>query len=793
MKYIIGSRGSKLALVQTNYVCERLRKAYPEDQFEIEVITTKGDLIQDRPLSQLNDKGLFVREIEEKILSGEVHLGVHSMKDMPPNPAEGLTFTKAWTREDPRDALILREKTSLTELPQGATIGTGSKRRSYQLLQLRPDLRMVTIRGNVDTRLKKMEEQRLDGIVLAAAGLHRLQMENRITSYFSYEEMIPAPAQGILALEVRSDHEELIRKLDALSDESIEEIAVAERAFLAEINGSCHEPIGAICEKTKDGLGLRAVYGNEDGSRMAYANVCGNDPLELAKQAADEIRRNMAGKVYLVGGGPGDEDLITVKGLRLLREADCVIYDRLSSPELLTETRNGCEKIYVGKENHHHIMPQDEINQLLVRKAMQYQKVVRLKGGDVYVFGRGGEEAAYLYEKNVPYEIVPGISSCIAGLAYAGIPITHRGVASGFHVVTAHNKEDKLAAIDYDAMARGKDTCVFLMGLEKVEEIANNLIRAGKSPDTMAAVISSATTKHQRTCVAPLSEIAAVVKQERLPSPAVIVVGDVVSMREKLNFFEQKPLFGKHILVPKIGKVKSHLAEILQEEGANVTQVMVGEIVLFSNEFTRDELGKVDYLVFTSKHGVDGFFENLRTSHLDLRCMPNVKIAVIGTQTAEHLQEYHVSADIIADDNGSKAFGEQLRNILHTKDRVWYPRAEKVSSDLANVLRNICHLREIIVYKNKEMEDESIIEKLAEPYDTICFTSASSVERVAKEFGGLLPRAWNEKGMVISIGPSCSRRIASCGITEYLQAEHTTFDSMKKLILEVHAKRQDEA
>ena len=224
MKYIIGTRGSKLAMAQTGLVRDRLEKTYPEHEFEIQIIQTKGDRIQNKPLDQIGDKGLFVREIEEKILSGEIHIGVHSMKDMPARPAEGLVFTKAWKREDPRDVLILREADSLKELPFGAVIGTGSKRREVQLKKLRPDIRVVGIRGNVDTRLRKMEEQGLDGIVLAAAGLHRLGMQPRITQYLEPEQMIPAPAQGTLALEVREDDRMIQQMLDALCDEETEAV-----------------------------------------------------------------------------------------------------------------------------------------------------------------------------------------------------------------------------------------------------------------------------------------------------------------------------------------------------------------------------------------------------------------------------------------------------------------------------------------------------------------------------------------------------------------------------------------
>ena len=191
---------------------------------------------------------------------------------------------------------------------------------------------------------------------------------------------------------------------------------------------------------------------------MSFASVLGTNPVQLAKEAAVSIRRQMAGTVYLVGGGPGDPGLITVRGIQMLREADCIIYDRLSPPELLEEAKPGCERIYVGKADRRHTMEQEEINRLLTEKSLRYETIVRLKGGDVYVFGRGGEEGLYLAEKGVPFEVVPGVSSATAALACAGIPVTHRGKASGFHVVTAHSKEDALTEIDFEAMAGGKET-----------------------------------------------------------------------------------------------------------------------------------------------------------------------------------------------------------------------------------------------------------------------------------------------------------------------------------------------
>lgn len=239
MKYRIGTRGSALALAQADHVRNRLAKAYPDHEFEIRVIRTTGDRVAHKPLHEIGGKGVFVKEIEEEILDYKADIGVHSMKDMPSCPAPGLVFAKAWKREDPRDALVLREKRSLEELPKGAVIGTGSRRREFQIKRMRPDIEVVNIRGNVDTRLRKMEEQRLDGLILAAAGLKRLGLEDRITRYFSEEEMIPAPAQGVLALEVRQEDRELLAMLEGLWDEETAWAVEAERGFLQEIGGDC--------------------------------------------------------------------------------------------------------------------------------------------------------------------------------------------------------------------------------------------------------------------------------------------------------------------------------------------------------------------------------------------------------------------------------------------------------------------------------------------------------------------------------------------------------------------------
>lgn len=290
MNFVIGTRGSKLALVQAEYVKKRLEEAYPKDSYTCRIIKTKGDRIQDKALDQIGDKGLFVREIERELLDGTIDVAVHSMKDMPGEQPEGLCFAKAWEREDPRDVLVLREAASLEELPEHAVIGTGSKRRALQLQKLRPDLQVVGIRGNVDTRLKKMHEQQLDGIVLAAAGLHRLGRKNLITQYLSPEQMIPAAAQGTLALEVRKDRKDLLDKINALADDQAQQIACTERLFLEGTKGDCHMPIGAYASVEADGsLRLLALFGAALDGTPKSCSVFGKTPQETAQKALREL------------------------------------------------------------------------------------------------------------------------------------------------------------------------------------------------------------------------------------------------------------------------------------------------------------------------------------------------------------------------------------------------------------------------------------------------------------------------------------------------------------------------
>lgn len=795
MNYKIGSRGSKLALIQTEYVKKQMEERFPEDSFEIVIIRTKGDKVQDKPMDQIGGSGLFVKEIERALMAGEIDLAVHSMKDTPCELPEGLCFVPPWKREDPRDVLILREYKSLEELPQKAVIATGSKRRALQLLKVRKDLQIVDIRGNVDTRIKKMQEQKLDGLVLAAAGLHRLEKQECITQYFDPKEMIPAPTQGTLAIELKKENQTLLHKLSTFSDQKTTLEAEAEREFLKEMGADCHLPVGAFAQvEFKDGknvnedLTLMALYGRKGDCEIQKVCVSGKTPKEAAKRAAREIRRKIAGLVTILGAGPGDEDLLTEWGKNELNNAQCVIFDRLASEKLLDFVPENCEKIYVGKENHHHTLPQKEINELLVRKSLEYKNVIRLKGGDPFVFGRGGEEVLYLKEKGVPYQVVPGISSALAGLSAAGIPITHRGISTGFRVVTAHDQRDKLAEIDFDSMAQGKETCVFLMGLSKLNEIVSGLQKAGMGKSMPVAVVSNATMPDQRCCVGTLEDIESKVHREGLSSPAIIAVGPVVSLRQEIgSYYERRNSCRCLVAVTRSKYLSDNGQQSLSRKLKKymlVDEVCTGVIKRIPQSFEKNSFHKWDWILFTSKNGVGSFFENLKESGLDLRALQDTKIAAIGKKTAKMLMQYACLPDLVCEEANSLSFSEKLKQNINSESMVLYICNQAEKHSLQEELQKYCRLEILPTYVN---EPQKIVlpEGGKAAYDLMCFSNAQSVYRLFEAYDqggwGIL----TEKTKFCAIGSKCAEAIQKYGVSSVYTAEQANFEKLAELCIAV--------
>lgn len=496
--------------------------------------------------------------------------------------------------------------------------------------------------------------------------------------------------------------------------------------------------------------------------------------------------RENTGKIVLVGAGPGDTGLLTLKGEKYIKQADCLVYDRLSSPQLLSMAKAGCELIYVGKENHKHVMKQDAINELLYEKSKCHELVVRLKGGDPYVFGRGGEEALYLVERNVDVEVVPGVSSSVAALAAAGIPITHRGIAKGFQVITAHSRKDEEADIDYSLLTDETITCVFLMGLAHVKSIAAGLIRAGRRADTPAAVISNGTLAAQRKCIGTLADIGEKIEKAKLTSPAIIVVGDVVSLNDRLDFFEKRPLFGRKITVPYIEAMPgtNELISKLQQLGADVTPVKTGIINPIIIPGFADKVKSADWILFTSKNGVKSFFYNLDLAGADIRLIANARFAVVGKATEKELAKHHIKADVIPMEQTGKGLADAMKlcmpyayggsddNISDKMCKVCIFSAKEASSDLEAGLKEIGELEKIDAYVN-EQAYEGIPESIGNMVSEAVFTSASNVER----FFDMLPEnAYVETAY--SIGEKTTAALKSYNVRKIVQADDSSYEAL---------------
>ncbi|MBS1112878.1 MAG: uroporphyrinogen synthase/methyltransferase [Nitrospirae bacterium] len=360
----------------------------------------------------------------------------------------------------------------------------------------------------------------------------------------------------------------------------------------------------------------------------------------------------MKGKVYLVGAGPGDIGLLTIKGLKCLRKADVVIYDFHLNAQVLNYINHNAEFIYAGKRGGHHTLTQDEINTILVRKAKEGRTVCRLKGGDPFIFGRGGEEAEALSKERIEFEVVPGISSSVAAPAYAGIPLTHRLYSSSFAVIPGYEDATKKeSTIDWSKLSTGVGTLVFLMAVKNVDLIAQKLIENGRPPDTPVAVIRWGTRPDQKTIVGTLESIAELVKEKHIKPPAVMIVGEVVKLRETLKWYEKKQLFGYRILV-----TREHMEgfERLEELGAEIIEFPTIEIVPpGSYEEIDSSIKKItsyDWVVFTSRNGVKYFFRRFFEKDKDIRELKGIKICAIGTKTAEEIKKYGIRVDLIPDE-----------------------------------------------------------------------------------------------------------------------------------------------
>ncbi len=800
MNIKVGTRGSTLARTQSQWLIDVLAKAHPQINFEMVIIKTKGDLVQDKPLDKIGDKGLFTKELEDALLSGEIDMAIHSMKDMPSKLPEGLMLTVPTVREDPRDVLLTPHQiTTLDQLPPGAVVATGSKRRICQLQKLRPDVEIVGIRGNIDTRIRKMQELQLDGIILAAAGLKRIgRLEDSAYQTVTLPEntFIPAPAQGILAVEVREDNETVKKLMAAISDQNTIIQMNAERSFLKALNGSCHIPVGAFCEITADTIVLYGLYGLEDGSHVVTRSIEGapEEAENLGKQLAAACYKDVhtkPGKVYLAGGGCGDPGLLTVKARDILTKADVVVYDALVNESFLNDARADAEIVYVGKRAGNHAMRQEDINALLVQKGLEGKLVLRLKGGDPYVFGRGGEEGEDLYDAGVSFEVIPGITSVIGGLAYAGIPITHRDCVSSFHVITGHlksNAYDGSSDLDWPVLGKLKGTIVFLMGVKNLEKICDELVKNGMNPEMPVAVVHRASTPYQRVVTGNLTTIFDIATAAKITAPSLIVVGEVVNKRQKLRFFDEKPLFGKNIIVTRSREQSSQMVEKISELGGNAIEFPTIKIVPI-NEAACDEKVKVlnnySHIIFTSINGVEIFFDSLARCGKDARAFGNLHITAIGEGTKNALLARGLQADFVPDKYVGEELVSGLAPLLNKDSRVLIPRSKNARIYVVEELSKICPVDEVQSYETIR-EDHATVDPLAmlenKEIDYITFTSSTTVEFFVEKIGAAHIDAINT-AKCVSIGPQTSKKCLELGINVDIEAETYTIQGMLNAIL----------
>lgn len=805
-KIIIGSRESRLAVIQAEMVQDYLQKTLPQKTIEILAMKTTGDKILNQALERAGGKGLFVKELDHALLEKRSDLSVHSLKDVPTELPKELPLLAFSRREDPRDALILPE--GATEIDFSRPVGCSSKRRMVQFQKLYPQAKFETIRGNVQTRLKRLDSGEFSATILAAAGLKRLGLEHRISRYFEPDEMIPAAGQGILAVQGRAGED--YSWLKGYNDRGGEACAKAERAFVYGLGGSCSDPIAAHATVEGETLHLRAFYQNEATGAVYTGSRSGSvrDPEHVGHALAAEFRakQNGCGKVWLVGAGPSDPGLFTLKGRQVLEDAEVVVYDALVGPGILAMIPDTAETINVGKRSSHHTMRQEQISEVLAEKALEGKRVVRLKGGDPFLFGRGGEELEVLVREGVPYEVVPGVTSAIAVPAYQGIPVTHRDFCSSVHIITGHKREGEAYNIDFEALVRTKGTLVFLMGVSSLGAICDGLLKAGIRPEMPAALLARGTTAAQNRIVATVATLPETVARHGAITPAIIVVGEVCALADEFSWAEKRVLGGVRVFVTRPKELAGTLSLRLRKLGAEVVEIPAIQTKAREGGAFAEALDTVDafdWIVFTSPTGVRIFFEEMKRKKLDVRRLAKTRFAVIGSGSEKELEKYGFYGDLMPEVYDGEHLGMALAAVceeeLAKKDtekslRILIPRAAIGNQELISALAQVSGLEVSDVptydtYYGLDTEEETPALDLAAELssggrDYVIFTSASTVKGFAAAAAGLD----DTKVRAICIGRQTKEAADALGMQTWM-SEKASIDSLIDKLMEVSGRK----
>ena len=501
------------------------------------------------------------------------------------------------------------------------------------------------------------------------------------------------------------------------------------------------------------------------------------------------------GRVYLVGAGPGDPGLLTLRGRDILAQAEVVVYDALLSPRLLDHAPAGAERIYVGKRADRHTLPQDEINALLVERARAGKTVVRLKGGDPFVFGRGGEEALALADAGIDFEVVPGVTAGVAALAYAGIPATHREGASAIGMVTGHEAAEKDASsLDWGALARWPGTLVFYMGVKNLPAICQSLIDAGAPPDTPAAAVHWGTTSRQHTVAGTLTTLPDLAAEADLAPPAVIAIGQVVALRDRLAWFERRPLLGRRIVVTRARAQASALAERIEALGAEAVEAPAIRIEPPDNPAplaaAAHDAGTFDWIVFTSVNGVEAFFGALADTGRDARALAGVRVATIGPATTARLAAFGLRTDLEPPTFTGAAVAQALAQAADLAGAaILLPRADIAPPGLARALAERgARVTEVTAYRTVPDASgaQAAVDHLARrEVDWVTFTSSSTVRYFLDTVGADALKSSGAR--IASIGPTTSGTLREAGLEPTVEADPHTIPGLVDAILAYEA------
>ena len=696
---------------------------------------------------------------------------------MPSNIDEKLIFAPALKAEDPRDVFVGKDIFKKMDDLNNALVGTGSNRRICQGRNYFLNIKFRPIRGNVETRIGKIEKENLDGVILAKAGLIRAGLDKKINFDLDPHIFVPSPCQGILGIEIRKEDENLFEIFKKHSHRNSQIRMESERAFQKELGADCSTPMGIFTEIDNEKITLTGAFAFSKNEKMIYERVSGkiSDRIKLGKNLAKKLKRKSYKKIILAGAGIGPADNITIAVKKALDQADVIIYDRLLNQEILEPYKNK-DLYYVGKSMGDHVLSQDEINKLMVDLAKSGKKVVRLKGGDPYVFGRGSEEALFIKENGLEFETLPGLTSGIVCLNTAGIPPTHRDISTSISFITGHRSKNKNE--DFKKYAKLPGSLVFYMGLKNLPNIIKDLIDGGMKKDKKIAIISNGSSPKQKVYTSTIEKVLEEIDLEKIKRPAIIVISDTIGLREYLNYFENKN-FGRKIALTRDYESGIKDKKKLEVMGFDVKIIPTIKIVEKNLDILEEKFKdfSYDYLVFTSKNAVKIFFDNLIENH-DIRDIGKVKIVAIGEKTKKEIEKYNLKVDIVPRNFVGENLLDEMGKYVKKDDKIFFPHSNLSRKKIIDGLDNIGILDEVEIYDN--IKEEKLDRDF--DFDEIIFTSSSCVNNFVEIYG---KEALNNK-KIYSIGQITTKTIENHGLEVYKESKKQSMDFLMEKIGENH-------